>query len=121
MPSTMTRDRRYAAAAAAGTIEKAHTLKVGDRVWLDVEKRPYTVRARSDRFIVLTKPFNLQHTVLYTVADLEFGIIGRDDWYGLGYETDEQCEAALAKFESGDAEISVRANATLFIARAVPA
>jgi hypothetical protein len=74
-------------------------MEVGDKVTFREEKRPYTVRAKSERYVILTKPFNLQHTVLYCVIDWESGVRGPDDYYGLGYETQEDIDHALALFE----------------------
>lgn len=113
------RDPRY---AVPGDIELAEGLRVDDRVWLDGKAQCWTVQARDDRYIILTKPFNLRRTVLYTVIDLELGIRGRDDYHGLGYETLEQCERALARFNDHregwePAQISVRSNVTLEVTR----
>lgn len=47
-----------------------NNLRVGDRVYVRDEKRPYRVRCRDKRFIICTKPYNPKHTVLYFVADL---------------------------------------------------
>jgi hypothetical protein len=113
------RNPRY---APAGHTTEAASLCIGDRLWLDDKRQSWTVQARGDRYIVLTKPFNLQHTTIYTVIDLELGIRGRDNWYGLGYETRKECEDALARFEApgedhDSAEISTRSNVTLDITR----
>lgn len=83
-------------------------LPVGAKVRLTESRSAYTVRAvsASGRFAVLTKPNNLHRSVWYTVVDFALGICGTDDRYGLGYETDEQCAAALTAFErraAGDA------------------
>lgn len=85
-------------------------LAVGDKVKFASQKRPYTVRAiTSDgRFVICTKPFNPQRTVLYTVIDFDTGRRGPDDYGGLGYETPEQIASALARFDDGDAEVTVR-------------
>ena len=40
-------------------------VEVGDKVYVPNEKKPYKVRARDDRYIICTKPYNPQHTVLY--------------------------------------------------------
>jgi hypothetical protein len=73
----------------------------GDRVRFAAEAQRWTVRAvtAGGRFAILTKPFNLQRTVLYSVVDFKRGVRGRDDHYGLGYETDEQVAAALEMFQ----------------------
>jgi hypothetical protein len=40
------------------------------------EKRSYKIQARSDRYLVCTKPFNLRKTVIYTIVDLDQYIRG---------------------------------------------
>lgn len=71
-------------------------LKVGDKIWFKNERQGYTVQARDERFIICTKPFNLQKTVLYTIIDLQDHIRGPDNmWCGPGYETRFECEENL--------------------------
>ena len=95
-------------------------LRPGDRVEFDGDVRRvwWTVRAVSQdgRWAILTVPFNLHRTVLYTVVDFDSGVRGPDNYGGLGYESDEAIAAALARFEAGDAEVSVRYDAYLTIA-----
>lgn len=88
----------------------ADTLHVDDRVTFAEEKRAYTVQAVSDdgRWAVCTKPFPPQQTVIYTVVDLVDEVRGTDNYWGLGYETREQCENACGMFERGEAEFSHR-------------
>ncbi len=76
-------------------------LAVGDKVKLADTRQRWTVRAVTDRgrFAILTKPFNIEHTVLYTVVDFDRGVRGKDNYYGLGYETDEQVAKALHSFQ----------------------
>jgi hypothetical protein len=83
---------------------------LGNRIWFEEERNPYTIKAvsRGGRWAVCTKPFAARSTVVYTVVDFQLGLRGRDDHHGLGYETDEDCRAALAMFEAGDAEHSHR-------------
>lgn len=54
-------------------------MKVGDKVKCVGEKQRYTIQARDDRFIIMTKPFNARKTYLYSIVDLERGIRGRDN------------------------------------------
>jgi hypothetical protein len=77
-------------------------LKVGDRVRLAEFKQAFTVRAATTggRFVILTKPFAAQGTVIYTVIDFEQNIRGRDNYYGMGYETDEDIADALEAFQA---------------------
>ena len=62
------------------------------------------------RWVACTKPMNARKTVLYTMVDLREGVRGVDNSLGnsLGYETREQCEAAIADFEAGLFELSKR-------------
>jgi hypothetical protein len=67
------------------------------------------VRARSARYIVCTKPFNLKRTVLYTIVDLANRLRGTENLvFGFGQETDEQCLDTLKRLEAGESEISQR-------------
>lgn len=77
---------------------------VGTRIYFAEEKAPYRIRARSDRYLVCTKPFNPQKTVLYTIVDLLEGVRGPENLvFGFGAETDEQC-AEMVKRLHGIAE-----------------
>ena len=73
--------------------------KVGDKILFVEEKRPYTIQACDDRYLVCTKPFNLKHTVQYTIVDLKEGIRGADNYWKWGgyfeYEKRDGCEKAL--------------------------
>lgn len=82
-------------------VEPRPALKVGDKVNLASSKRAWTVRGVTDRgrFVILTQPFNVRRTVLYTVIDFDRGIRGRDNYYGLGYESDADVAAALHDFQ----------------------
>jgi len=90
-------------------MDKWKSLRAGDPVWINGEKRPYRVRCRNDRFIICTKPYNPKRTVMYFVVDLEKGIRGPDNLvFCMGYETQEQCNFMLDMFASGKAEVSRR-------------
>lgn len=81
----------------------------GARVRFSGEVRPYTVRVSNERFAVCTKLFNLRHTSLYTIVDLKRNVRGRENLiFGMGFETDEQCEQALERLISGESEVSYR-------------
>ncbi len=65
---------------------------VGTRIWFHEEKTPYRVRARSDRYLVCTKPFNPKRTTIYTIVDLTEQVRGPENLvFGMGAETDEHC------------------------------
>lgn len=84
-------------------------VEVGDKVYVPNEKKPYKVRARDDRYIICTKPYNPQHTVLYTIIDLKEKRRGPDNMiFCSGYETDEECKERLAELQSGEIELSRR-------------
>jgi hypothetical protein len=89
-------------------VDPRPTLTIGDKVKLSDTVRRWTVRGvtKAGRFAILTQPFNLKRTVLYSVIDFDRGVRGRDNFHGLGYETDEQIVDALHNFqhtEDGDA------------------
>lgn len=84
-------------------------VSVGDKVFVPKEKRPYRVRARDDRYIICTKPFNPKHTVLYFIVDLKRKMRGPDNMiFCSGYETDEDCEERLKELQDGEIEVSMR-------------
>ncbi len=88
---------------------KPNELQVGAKAYLFGEKKPYKVRCRDDRFIILTKPFNIKHTVQYTIIDLLNGIIGPDNMvFCHGYETDQDCLERLHDLQEGVSEVSRR-------------
>lgn len=92
-------------------IPPRESLTVGSRVWFEEERLPYTVKGiTSDRrWVVCTKPFAAQRTVLYTIIDFDGQVRGVDDRVlGYGYETDEDCAMSLALFEEGVAAHSRR-------------
>lgn len=91
-------------------------LPVGGRVWFAEEKRPYTVRARSRRYLVCNKPFF--KTVLYCIIDLKTRMRSPEDRvFGLGAETTEQCEAMVRRLERGETALSRRHEAPLVVLR----
>lgn len=75
---------------------------VGDKIYFAEEKRPYTIRACDERFLICTKPYNFKpKTVIYTIVDLVERIRGTDN-YSIGwcdyYET-EDCEEMLKELQ----------------------
>lgn len=81
----------------------------GDKVYIPGNKRPYTVRARDDRYIICTKPFNLQRTVLYFIVDLKEKWRAPDDRvFCSGYETDDDCVKRLRELQDGRIGLSRR-------------
>ena len=84
-------------------------VSVGDKVYIPSEKKPYTVKARDDRYIICTKPFNLQNTVFYFIIDLVEKWRAPDNMvFCFGYETDEDCLERLKDLQEGTIELSRR-------------
>lgn len=83
------------------------TLKAGDKIWFAGEKRPYTIQACDRNFLICTKPFNLKHTVQYTIVSFLHNIRGADNYWRSGgyfdYSKREECEKALRAL-NGDTE-----------------
>ena len=83
--------------------------EIGDKVYIPEHKRPFRVKARDDRYIICTKPFNAQHTVIYFIVDLVDKWRAPDNMvFCSGYETDEQCQERLKELQDGKIELSVR-------------
>lgn len=84
-------------------------VEVGDKVYIPNQKRPYRVRARDDRYIICTKPYNPERTVLYFIIDLVDKWRAPDNMvFCMGYETDEDCNARLKELQEGKIELSRR-------------
>lgn len=84
-------------------------VKVGDKVYIPNQKRPFRVRCRDDRYIICTKPYNPQHTVIYFIVDLEEKRRGPDNMvFCFGYESNEDCLERLKDLQEGRIEISRR-------------
>jgi hypothetical protein len=80
---------------------------IGARVYVPNERRGYKVMARSDRYAVCTKPHF--STVLYFILDNVELVRGPENLiFGLGAETQEQCEQMIMRLEVGDTEVSHR-------------
>lgn len=89
--------------------------EVGAHVTLDDDPHPWTVKAVSEHFAVLTIQMASRTNsvdVLYTVLDWRNGVRGPCDLVGQGWGdgtyTETECAAMLAEFEAGDLEISHR-------------
>ena len=84
-------------------------VEVGDKVYIPNEKKPYKVRARDDRYIICTKPFNIYHDIFYFIIDLVDKWRAPDNMvFCLGYETDEECQSRLRDLQDGTIELSRR-------------
>lgn len=83
--------------------------KVDDKIKFVEYKKYWTVQACNKQFLICTQPFNLKHTVLYTIVDLVNNIRGTENLvFCMGFETKEQCEEALQRLQKGISEISFR-------------
>lgn len=84
-------------------------VNVGDKVCIPDQKKPFRVKARDDRYIICTKPFNPKHTVIYFIIDLVKKWRAPDNMiFCSGYETDEQCQERLVELQQGKIELSRR-------------
>lgn len=81
--------------------------KVGDKVRFEEERNAYTVRACDERYLVCTKPFSAQHTVTYTIVDLQKRIRGKLI-FCRRFITDEDCQEVLQIIQSGNNWINPR-------------
>ncbi len=91
-------------------------VEIGDKVYVPKEKRPYRVRARDERYIICTKPYNPQRTVRYFIVDLKERVRGPDNMvFCSGYESDEDCAERLKELQSGEIEVSWRRHVDLDI------
>ncbi|MGW4336750.1 hypothetical protein ACWEK5_28675 [Rhodococcus koreensis] len=88
-------------------------LAPGDRIRFGIEpRRPYTVRALSENFVVCTRhrDFATQGEFVCTVIDWRSGIRGPVTVIGhsMDMSTDQQCRDLLDDLEAGRWEISHR-------------
>ncbi len=89
---------------------KEDTIEVGDKVYFESQKSPMTVKARSERYAILTEPFYRQKTVYYSIIDflnqwkapnnLVFNIYD--------YEDQESIDECLHDLMTGKIELSQR-------------
>lgn len=86
-------------------------LEVGDKFRFSAEVQRYTIRARDNRFIIMTKPFNLKRTYFYTIVDLDRGGRGDDNLlFGSDepYNTTQGAVENLRLLQTGYMEVSRR-------------
>ena len=82
-------------------------VKIGDKVYIPKEKKPYKVKARDERYIICTKP--CFGTVLYFIVDLKERWRAPDNMvFCSGYETEEDCKERLEELQNGRIELSIR-------------
>jgi len=84
-------------------------VRPGDKIWFKGEAQCYTVRVRSDRYVICTKSMNVHATVVYTIIDIQEKERGPEDTiFGYVAETDMQCREMLIRLEHGNSAISRR-------------
>lgn len=94
------------------------SVSVGDRVWFEGERMPYTVKACDHRYLICTKPFAAKKTVIYSIVDLCQRIRGTENLvFCMGFETDEQCQDALKRLQNKESEISHKSQILLNIVK----
>ena len=76
-------------------VDYCKSLGVGD-------KMRYTVKAKSDRYLICTKPFSPQKTVLYTIIDLKRLVRGTNNlvFNGYDYAVQEDIDECLKDLEA---------------------
>lgn len=93
---------------------------IGDKIYFKGEKKPYKIQACDANFIIATKPFNIQHTYLYVIVDLEQCIRGSDNRYCMfEYNNPKEAKRALKYLRIGELEVSRRNFVPLDIERIV--
>ena len=84
-------------------------IEKGTKLYFNNERNGYTVRSIGPRYAVCTKPFNLKNTTIYTVIDIDEQIRGTENLiFGMGAESDQDCDEMLERLESGETEISYK-------------
>ena len=91
-------------------ITYCRSLNVGDKIKFNTEKQRYTVKAKNERYLICTKPYNLIHHVLYTIIDLDRFVRGRNDriFNPYDYMMQEKIDRCLGDLISGKVEVSWR-------------
>ena len=100
------------------TLEEAlRLIPKGAKIKFDCEKKRYTVRARNERYIIMSKPFNLHdYKFAYSIIDIDNMEMSRSDiiFDNTNYLDEKECEEAIQDLESGDKELSRRAVASCY-------
>lgn len=80
------------------------------------EKQKYTVISSNKFFLICTKPFNVQKTVLYTIVDYTNRIRWTENLvFWMWAETKEECDEMLERLTNWETEVSYRNNIPLDI------
>ena len=96
-------------------------MRVGDKIYFAEEVRPYIIKAMGFQYAICTKPFNLKHTVLYTIVDFKEKIRGTNYFVfnPYDYAIQDDIDQCLKDLGSGETEISYRNRIELKINRVV--
>lgn len=83
---------------------------IGDKIKFQNDKIPYTIKAKADRYLICTRPYNFKSTVFYTIIDLKLLIRGANNLVFNIYDYKEQkdTEQCLKDLASGKVEVSSR-------------
>jgi len=81
-------------------------LKVGDKVFIENKKFPLTVRARSKRYIIITRDQNRYPDPVYYILDLEKKLRGKITPIFGGFTTDSDCLKRLHELDTGISEVA---------------
>lgn len=92
-------------------------IKTGSKIKFKEEKAPYTVRAISNNYAILTKPYNPKRTVIYTIIDFNKNIRGTNNYVfnPFDYAKAKDIKSCIAELEAGICDISRRNNIFLNI------
>ena len=85
-------------------------VKVGDKVYGRWEKRAYTVMARNERYVIISKPFNPKKTAQYSIIDLQEWFMWPDNYimWMYDYLDNKSCDKAIADLWKWGMQISKR-------------
>lgn len=94
-------------------------LKLGQKVFFIDEKQGMTVKAINERYAIVTKPFNLQKTVIYSILDFDREIKAPNNlvFNNYDYAIQEDINKCMKDLISGEVELSRRNGINLKIDR----
>jgi hypothetical protein len=92
-------------------------IKVNDKVYFSDEPRiAYWVKARNDRYAILTRPYNPRRTVIYSIWDMEKKIRSTNDYVfnPYDYNKQEDIDQSLTDLMNGEYQLSRRNQVKVF-------
>lgn len=89
-------------------LDEFKTLKVGDKIYWRNEKKGYIIKAKDERYIIVTK--KLFGKLYYSILDLEQGICSTNDYVFNPYDYDnqEEIDKSLMDLNKGEYQLSKR-------------